>query len=395
MSQPPLLEVTVLACPEPALDPAWFESRLATWAASVGVDARLVRVGDEDAALHALASSGLRAGGVVLAPGELGASARLVAAAESTAVPLIWLDLAAATSARPPHLHPVSAWGIHGRGIDGLRWALRHLLERAAWPVTTHLYGDDPEQRADLRLPVGPGPHPVAALVHGGYWRDQWQREIMDALAVDLVRRGYATWNIEYRRVGPSGGGWPGTFADIAASLAALGRLAQAEPLDIGRLAIVGHSAGGQLAAWAASRTRQPAVPGIVDGPAPTLVVSLAGVLDLSEAGRRGIGDLAPWGLLDGSTVRHPERYVATCPAARLPSGVPHLIAIGTADNPDLVDSSLRFCARAAAEGDEAELLELPGADHFAVIEPRSEAWKTIAARIEQRMPARPLREAG
>jgi acetyl esterase/lipase/3-dehydroquinate dehydratase len=394
VSQLPLLEVTVLAGPVPDLDPAWLESRLATWAEQIGVDARLVRADDEDAALDALAASGARAGGVVLVPGTIGTTPRLVAAAEASARPLIWLDLAAATSARPSHLHPVSAWGVHGRGIDGLRWALRHLLERTAWPLTTHMYGDDPEQRADLRLPSGPGRHPVAALVHGGYWRDQWQREIMDALAVDLVRRGYATWNIEYRRVGPSGGGWPGTFVDISRALAALGQLARTEPLDVGRLAIVGHSAGGHLAAWAASRGRPPTVPGIVDGPTPALVVSLAGVLDLTAAGRRGIGDLATWGLLDGSTEQQPARYEATCPASRLPSGVPHLIAIGTADNPDLVDSSLRFCARAAHEGEEAELLELPGADHFAVIEPRSEAWKTIAARLEERLPPRAVPEA-
>jgi acetyl esterase/lipase len=390
VSQQALLEVTVVAGPEPALDPAWFESRLGTWAAAAGLDPLLVRADDEDAVLEALAAAAGRAGGVVLAPGTIGATPRVVAAAEEIADALIWLDLRAASGPRPAHLRPLTAWGIHGRGIDGFRWALRHLSERRAWPVATHAYGEDPEHRADLRLPTGRGPHAVVALVHGGYWRDQWQREIMDGLAVDLARRGYATWNIEYRRVGPSGGGWPATFADIAGSLAGLEQLARTQPLDLSRLAIVGHSAGGHLAAWSASREGQPVVPGLVDGPAPTLVVSLAGVLDLTEAGRRGVGDLATWGLLDGSTQRRPERYAATCPAARLPSGVPHLIAIGTADNPDLVDSSLRFCARAAAEGDEAELLELPGADHFAVIEPWSEAWKAIAARLELRMPPGP-----
>ncbi|NIR35894.1 MAG: alpha/beta hydrolase, partial [Actinobacteria bacterium] len=116
-------------------------------------------------------------------------------------------------------------------------------------------YGPLPDQVADLRLPDGPGPHPVAVVLHGGFWRDVWTRDLMDGIAVDLTRRGWATWNIEYRRVG-SGGGFPETLEDVAAAIDHLDGLAGDRSLDVATVVTVGHSAGGHLALWAAARPK-------------------------------------------------------------------------------------------------------------------------------------------
>ena len=119
----------------------------------------------------------------------------------------------------------------------------------------THRYGPQRSQRADLHQPRGPGPHPVMILIHGGSWRKRYSRVVMRALAGDLVRRGWAVWNIEYRRLG-DGGGWPATFEDVAAAIDHLDEL-QA-PLDLERVSVLGHSAGGHLALWAGRAQKLP-----------------------------------------------------------------------------------------------------------------------------------------
>ena len=125
----------------------------------------------------------------------------------------------------------------------------------AAGPVT-YVYGDSPEQFATLAVPATPGPHPVVVLIHGGFWRAAYGLDLMEPLAADLVRRGYAAWNIEYRRVGQPGGGWPGTLEDVAAAIDKLADLADDADLDLTRVSVVGHSAGGHLALWAADVAR-------------------------------------------------------------------------------------------------------------------------------------------
>ena len=123
----------------------------------------------------------------------------------------------------------------------------------------TFNYGPHRSQRADLRLPAGPGPHPVMVLIHGGSWHERYGRIVMRGLVGDLVRRGWAAWNVEYRRLG-GGGGWPATFVDVAAAidhLAALERHPElGQALDLDRVSVLGHSAGGHLALWVAGRER-------------------------------------------------------------------------------------------------------------------------------------------
>ncbi len=135
---------------------------------------------------------------------------------------------------------------------DAQRQVRRALRDRERAQPSVIAYGDGEDQVGDLWVPDGPAPWPVAVLLHGGYWRARWGRDLMDGLAADLAARGFAAWNLEYRRVG-AGGGWPATFDDVAAGLDAVADL---DGVDPGRVAVVGHSAGGHLALWLASRTR-------------------------------------------------------------------------------------------------------------------------------------------
>jgi len=344
---------------------------------------------DDDACVMTTLDDIARGEGVILAAGSAGdAHSVRERAIEFADAPLVWLELAAAVGAPAATLTAAGVSIVHGRGVDGFRWALRSLIERSSWPVATERYGSGPELVGDLRLPVGgEPPYASAVLIHGGAWRECWQRDLMDALAVDLARRGYATWNIEFRRVG-GGGGWPETFLDVAAAVDHLAVLADDAPLDLERVALVGHSAGGHLALWAAARNALPAhAPGGGSAIRPRLVVSLAGLPDLRESARRGIYEMATDALMGGPPDELNGRYTLASPSSRLPLGTPQLLVHGTADQPDNVDMNRLYAEDARAAGDDVELLELPGVDHFALIDPRSVAWAATVARLQARLP--------
>jgi acetyl esterase/lipase len=249
-------------------------------------------------------------------------------------------------------------------------------------------YGQDAEQFGELWLPgpaagTGDGPaRPVVALLHGGYWRARYRLDLMHALAADLAARGYVVWNIEYRRVGSAGGGWPGTFQDVAAAVDAVAGFAS---VDLSRVTLIGHSAGGHLALWAAGRARLgPDAPyGLGRPPAvtPKLVVSLAGVCDLTEAARRRLSDGAVFDLLGGSPQELPDVYDVACPARLLPLGVPQLAVHGTDDTAVPLEITTAY---AAAAGPECTPLLLPGVDHFAVIDPASDAWAAVVEHVRR-----------
>lgn len=265
---------------------------------------------------------------------------------------------------------------IYGRGRRGYRDALRHLVLSERWPATTISYGDDvPDQVGDLRVPAGTGPHPVVVVIHGGFWADVWQRDLMDAVAIDLAERGWATWNIEYRRVG-TGGGWPGTQTDVAAAIDHVANLD--DDLDLTRVVLLGHSAGGQLALWAAARE---ASPGVVR---PTGVVALAPVTDLARAHRLGLDDGAVERLMRRSPDAEPGRYRASSPLALLPIGVPQVIVHGDRDDRVPVQMSRAYAGEAADAGDEVLYHEFEGTGHFEVIDPDHIVWSKIAAELEQ-----------
>jgi acetyl esterase/lipase len=252
----------------------------------------------------------------------------------------------------------------------------------------THAYGADRSQRAELHLPRGAGPHAVVVLIHGGSWYKRFSKIVMRALARDLRRRGFAVWNIEYRRIG-NGGGWPHTLSDVAAAIDHL-RAVRA-PLDLARVSVVGHSAGGQLALWAAGRSLLPAgAPGSAHGggerPAVALThaVALAGVCDLAGAYRAWRGG-AVRALIGGSPAELPERFAIADPMRLLPLEIPVLLVHGIADATVTVKLSRNYARAAAAAGGAVELIEIDGeaGGHREHIDPRAGAWLLVARWLE------------
>jgi acetyl esterase/lipase len=247
-------------------------------------------------------------------------------------------------------------------------------------PAPAVAYGEHPEQVANLHVPAEEGgPWPAVVLVHGGFWRQRWDRTTTTPLARDLAARGFVAWNLEYRRPGP-GADWPATLLDVAAGIDALADL---DVVDVNRIVALGHSAGGQLALWAASR---PALPPDAPGARPRVrlrgAVSLAGVVDLVAGAEANLGDGACRAFLGGSPADVPERYALASPAARLPLGVPQLLVHGEVDDIVPPSQSRDYAAAAAAAGDEVELVELPGAGHFDVVEPADAAWLAVVERL-------------
>jgi acetyl esterase/lipase len=245
--------------------------------------------------------------------------------------------------------------------------------ELTEWATATgrvpepHVYGADAEQVADLLLPDGDGPHPLALLLHGGFWRTRFTRALMAALAADLAARGWATWNVEYRRTG-SGGGVPQTLDDVRAAIRALPRLSAA--LEPGRILVIGHSAGGQLGLC------------VADEPSVAAVVSLAGVCDLRSAAVEQLGERAALEFMGAMPAGRPDAYALADPLGLLPTGVDVLLVHGDADVRVPVSQSRRYAQAARVAGDRCELLELAGVDHFALIDPRTPAWAQVAPRL-------------
>ena len=224
---------------------------------------------------------------------------------------------------------------------------------------------------ANLHLPAREGgPWPCVVLVHGGFWRSGWDRTLMTPLAVDLATRGVAAWNVEYRRVGQPGGGWPGTFEDVAA---ALDHLAEVEQVDVSRVVACGHSAGGHLALWLAARHRLPHGVGSEPTVRPVATVSQAGVADLERGWRDDLGDGAVEGLL-GPLAEGSELFARASPASLAPIGVPQLLVHGTEDAVVPISQSREHAARDPL----AELVELDGADHFDVLDLDHAGWRAV-----------------
>jgi acetyl esterase/lipase len=232
-----------------------------------------------------------------------------------------------------------------------------------------HRYGPHRQHRADLWVPRGHGPHPVVVLIHGGFWHARYGKVVMKPLAAELVRRGFATWNIEYRRMGRGqGGGYPDTFDDVAAAIDQLAELEDSR-LDLERVMFIGHSAGGQLAIWAASRADSPV--------RPVLVVAQAAVWDMSTAGpiaRRFMG---------GWPEQVPERYDACDPMRLVPLGVPTVVIHTPGDNTIPLQRARMYAEAAREAGDDVELLEPPGG-HRAHIDPRAQPCRLAIDALER-----------
>ncbi len=225
----------------------------------------------------------------------------------------------------------------------------------------------------------------MVVLIHGGFWRARYSLRLGDRLVADLAGRGWAVWNLEYRRLGlRSRGGWPATFLDVAAGIDHLGRLE--EPLDLARVVGIGHSAGGHLAFWAAARRGLPAdAPGAEPSIRLAGAVAQAGVVDLREAARLRLSGSVVETLLGGSPLKLPARYDAASPIERLPLGVPQLLVHGDADDVVPIEIARGYAARAAAGGDPCELVEVRGGVHMDHLDPGSSSWRAVTAWLAAR----------
>jgi acetyl esterase/lipase len=244
-----------------------------------------------------------------------------------------------------------------------------------------HRYGPDPSQFGQLWLPDGPAAGTVV-IIHGGFWRAKYDLSLGQPLAADLAARGYAAWNLEYRRAF-AGGGWPATFSDIAAGIDLLASLPA--PVDPARAVAVGHSAGGHLAVWAAGRAKLPPVAletlGTLGAGSPRValrgVVSQAGVLALADCAREGVGQTAAPDLMGGGPDDLPAEYRLADPIAAVPLDVPVVCLHSRADDAVPFRYSERYVAASVEQGGEAVLRETHG-DHFTLIDPASPDWAAV-----------------
>jgi acetyl esterase/lipase len=248
----------------------------------------------------------------------------------------------------------------------------------------TVAYGTDSQQVAELRLPKGHGPHPVVIVIHGGCWQTPWAMDHVRSLAAALTAEGFATWSLEYRRLGDPGGGWPGTFEDVARGADHLDAIGSTHRLDLGRVMALGHSAGGQLALWLAARQRLPEGSPL-RGTRPLRVrgvIALAPIPDLRAGADAGVcGDAIPR-LLAGPSDGAEARLLTSSPIELLPLGVPQRLVCGTEDRLVPSELSRRYQEAAARAGDPVSLEIVPGVGHFELVDPASRAWPAVRAAV-------------
>ena len=276
-------------------------------------------------------------------------------------------------------------WAILPYAVGSTSLPAQNMVSRevdalpASAPTLVAAYGSDPHQVGELRLPPGKGPFPVVEIVHGGCWTKGFAtRKNTAALASALTSMGYATWNIEYRQIGDKGAGWPGTFKDWGAATDYLRVLAQSQPINLGRVAVVGHSAGAHAALWIASRGSLPPASDI--GSEHPLPISVAVAID-------GPGDLASFVgydsevcgkpviavLIGGRPKEQPGRYRLASPIDNLPSPArEYLISSKVLTT----DDAEHYRARASSKGQRVSVLNVKQGGHFEIITPGSAVWR-------------------
>lgn len=242
------------------------------------------------------------------------------------------------------------------------------ILEKPPPPADFRLpYGSDPNQFGDLRLPKTSQPSPVVMNIHGGFWRNKYGLAHAGHLCAALTQHGISTWNLEYRRVGDPGGGWPGTFEDIVSGYRFLSQIAKRYNLDLQRTLVIGHSAGGQLAICLAAHeaTLQRAV-------------SLAGVLDLQEAYRLHLSHDAVAEFLGGTPSAATDHYREADPMTIKVATARQIVIHGTVDDTVPFSFSQNYEKAKRKLGEKVELLEIAKVGHYELIDPRTAAFAQV-----------------
>jgi acetyl esterase/lipase len=263
---------------------------------------------------------------------------------------------------------------------------LSSILDRASPPFDARIqYGNDPNQFAELRFPNGRGPFPVLFVVHGGFWQSVYDLSHIGHLCAALTSKGIITCNIEYRRIGNPGGGWPGTLQDINLATRNIQQTMSTDTrFDQARTAIIGHSAGGHLALWLIGnhRVRIGSPLHIPQKRIITSGISLAGLVDLRLAWKQKLGHGIVTRLIGGTPDEHPDRYDAGSPIELLPTGGNQVLVHGTADEIVPISQSEAFVERAEELGDRPVLVKLQGVGHYELIDPKSAAWPGVESAV-------------
>jgi len=266
-------------------------------------------------------------------------------------------------------------FGVPGTLLRPQALTAQSILEIPAAPPGVHLaYGSDEFQFGELYLPEGRGPHPVAIVIHGGYWRARYDLRHIGHFCVALAKAGIAAWSLEYRRLGNAGGGFPGTFDDIQAGAGHLEKIAKEQSLDMRRVVATGHSAGGQLVLWLAKQN-------IISLRG---VVPLAPVADLRKAWEWKLSGNVVADFLGGSPAEVPERYRAASPIEMVPLRVRQRVIHGDRDEVAPMSMSRGYVAAARQSGDDCTLTAPDGAGHFELIDPRTAAWGQVRDTMEK-----------
>jgi acetyl esterase/lipase len=232
-------------------------------------------------------------------------------------------------------------------------------------------YGADPNQFLDVRLPPGKGPHPVLLNFHGGFWRAKYDLLHAGHLCEALRAAGMATFNVEYRRVGNLGGGWPGTFADVRSAYNYVRQEYSRFHLDVKRLAAIGHSAGGQLALCLAAHESSLGQ-----------AISLAGVVDLQKAFSLHLSHDAVVEFLGGKPSDVPEHYREADPRELRIAHARQRLLHGTEDDTVPPAFSRDYFGQKKKLGEQVELVEVAKAGHYDFIDPRTEAFKRVNSAV-------------
>lgn len=320
------------------------------WAAGLGVEVRLEQTNSETAMIESI--HGFDGDGIVVNPGAYTHTSRAIGdAIRAVGTPTVEVHISNVRAREPWRALSMVSGAcvrtIYGRGVAGYRDAIRHHINRAALPYETIRYGPHDDNVGDLRRGGGD----LVVIAHGGLWRQEYERDSTESLAVDLALRGFDTWNLEYRRLG-GGGGWPGSAHDVLTALEHVPRLGLGSP----RVTLLGHSAGSHLLMWAAARSSTPVA----------VHLALAPLLDLPAAIASGdVGADEARRLIENGA-----------PTVMTPGGVPTVIVHGEGDE---IVPVARTVAYAAAHGlDHHET----ATDHFSLLDPSRPEWEWVLDRL-------------